>query len=130
MCGTAIGDVSPGMRSVSPDTSSICATERRSPSRKMGLIAFGLLMWSVAMREVSEVPAGWVFSISQNIPPCLTLWAKTAPSRMYWLPMAEFRFSSLGFSGSAGGLQGLNAMWQAPQATPTRYGFTRAGSAA
>jgi hypothetical protein len=37
---------------------------RRAPSSKIGLIALGLLMWSVAIREVSEVPGGWVFSIS------------------------------------------------------------------
>ncbi len=36
--------------------------------------------------------------------------AKTFPSRMYWLPIAEARFSQRGFSGSAGGLVGNGAM--------------------
>ena len=30
----------------------------------------------------------------------------------------------INFSGSTGGLTGWGAMWQAPQATPTRYGLT------
>jgi|GEM_PF-6697617 len=49
----------------------------------MGLIVFGLLILSVAMRDVSDVPGGWAFNISQNKPPSLTLWAKVRPSRMY-----------------------------------------------
>ena len=86
---------------------------------KIGLIAFGLLMWSVAIREVSEVPGGCSCNISQKNPPGLTFPAKVRPSRMYWLPIADARFSQRGFTGSAGGLQGLKAMWHEPQEMPT-----------
>ncbi len=40
----------------------------------------------------------------------LNVAAKTLPSRMYWLPIAEARFSQRGFSGSAGGLDGFGEM--------------------
>ena len=82
---------------------SSCPAARRSPNRKIGLIMLGLLRWSVAMRDVSEVPGGCAFNISQNRPPSFTLWANVRPSRRYWLPMADERFSQRGFSGSAGG---------------------------
>src|SRR5690606_13355213 len=93
-------------------------------SSKIGLIVFGLLILSVAMRDVSEVPGGCVFSISQNNPPGFTFTAKTRPSRMYWLPIADARCSQSGRSGSGGGVSGWKAVWQAAQETPTRYGRT------
>ena len=92
----------------------------RAPSSKMGLIAFGLLMWSVAMREVSEVPRGCVFNISQKKPPSFTLGANTLPSEIYWFPIADARFSHFGLLTSNGGRVGLKAMWHEPQETPTR----------
>src|SRR5258708_12602364 len=79
-------------------------------------------MLSVAILDVSEVPGGWAFNISQKKPPSLTLWAKTGPSRMYWLPMADARFVHLGFSGSSGGLDGLNAVGQKPPRIPPAPG--------
>jgi hypothetical protein len=55
---------SPGKGSEPPAIFSWVAIRSRSPRRKIGLIAFGLLMWSVAMREVSEVPGGCAASSS------------------------------------------------------------------
>src|ERR1700733_15798830 len=82
------------------------------------LIAFGLLMKSVLIRLVSEVPGCWVsktqntkfFSVSRPL--------NISPSCRYWLPMAGARFSHCGFSGSAGGFVGLNEIWQTPQVRP------------
>ena len=79
---------------------------------------------------MSEVPGGWALSISQRKLPGRESKAKTLPSRKYWLPIAETRFSHFGFSGSAGGLSGSGPTWQRPHVTPTRYGLTRFGSAA
>ena len=77
-------------------------------------------MLSVAILEVSDVPGGCAFNISQKNPPSLTLWAKTGPSRIYWLPIADARLDHSGFSESTGGLQGLNAIWQELHEIPTR----------
>jgi hypothetical protein len=63
-------------------------------------------------------------SISQRKLPACEWTAKTLPSRKYWLPIAEARFSHLGFSGSAGGLSGWGPTWHRPHVTPTRYGPT------
>lgn len=83
---------------------SVAAIRSRSPTRKIGLIELGLSRWSVAMRDVSEVPRGCVLSSSEKKPPSSTLQAKTFPSLMYWLPIAEARFSQAGLFGSVGGL--------------------------
>src|SRR5262249_40287174 len=107
----------------------------RFSRKKIELIALGLLMKSYDSREVSDVPRCWVsprwcrtsssprprppFSPPQTILPAPK---KPPPSWMNWLPRLAARFSHRGFSGSAGGLIGLNPMWQKPHDIPIKYG--------
>src|SRR2546423_15663773 len=108
-----------GKSKVSPDKLSSCAIRNRSFKRKIELIALGLLMLSVARREVSEVPRGWALSISQKNVPGLAPAAKTRPSWRYWFPITEARFVHSGFSGSAGGGKWGGADGAEGQAAPT-----------
>jgi hypothetical protein len=54
----------------------------------MALIEFGLLMWSVAWRDVSDLPRSWVWRTCQRKSLSLNGAMKYDASSMYWLPKA------------------------------------------
>src|SRR5262245_5945013 len=89
---------------------------------KMVLMAFGLLMWSVAKRDVSEVPAGCLFATCHRKSAGVMFREKSFPSSKYWLPIVGNRLAHVALFGSAGGLIGLYPTWQKPHAMPMRYG--------
>ena len=87
---------------------------------KIELMAFGLLMWSVAKRDVSDVPAGWRLPTCQRKSVDGMRRLNRRPSSQNWLPIVPARFAHRGSSGFSGGLSGLNPMWQKPQVMPIR----------
>src|SRR3954467_5232275 len=82
----------------------------------------GPLMKSDGKRVVSLVPGDWSCRDCQAKGSFGMSKPNNIPSRKYWLPMWESRFSHFGSAGSFGGRLGLKAVWHAVQAMPTLYG--------
>ena len=74
----------------------------RWASRKMALMLLGLWLWSVAKRDVSDVPGGCRLPRCQRKSFGVIFRLKRRPSSQYWLPMApasSLHFGSLGIDG-------------------------------
>ena len=70
----------------------------------------------------ASVPGDWLCRYCQAKVSFGVSKANNIPSRKYWLPMWESRFSHFGSAGFFGGRLGLKAVWHRVQAIPTRYG--------
>src|SRR3954462_12103056 len=79
-------------------------------------------MKSDGKRGVSLVPGDWLCRYCQAKVSFGMSKPNNIPSRKYWLPMCESRFSHFGSAGFFGGRLGLKAVWHRVQAIPTRYG--------
>src|SRR5437764_8107242 len=79
-------------------------------------------MKSAGNRVVSLVPGDWLCRYCQAKVSFGMSKPNNIPSRKYWLPTWESRFSHFGSAGFFGGRLGLKAVWQKVQAIPTRYG--------
>ena len=71
---------------------------------------------------VSLVPGDWLCRYCQAKLSFGMSKPNNIPSRKYWLPMWESRFSHFGSAGFIGGRLGLKAVWHTVQAIPTLYG--------